>query len=107
MNQLGGLCVQDLSHALEVVDKAMKECIQKMSSFEQYKSEVQSGNLEWSPMHKDAVFWRENVSKFEENNYQVPILVDFHTSISVCYYFHWLLYIHINNFFPLVVHPWR
>lgn len=78
--------MQDLSHALEVVDNAMKECIQKMSSFEQYKSEVHSGNLEWSPVHKDSVFWRENVSKFEENNYQVPILVKFHTSISACRY---------------------
>jgi V-type H+-transporting ATPase subunit H len=42
-----------------------------LSSFEQYKAEVLSGGLDWTPMHKDASFWRENIGKFEENDFQV------------------------------------
>jgi len=62
---------EDLSQALVVVDAALKDSIRKLSSFDKYKSEVCSGHLDWSPMHKDPVFWRENISKFEENDFQV------------------------------------
>lgn len=69
--------VQDLSQALDTVDAALKESIRKLSSFDKYKSEVFSGNLDWTPMHKDPVFWRENITKFEENDYQVVSTVLF------------------------------
>lgn len=57
--------------ALEVLDAALKDSVRKLSSFDKYKAEVCSGNLEWSPIHKDPVFWKENISKFEENDFQV------------------------------------
>lgn len=66
--------VQDLSQSLDVVDAALKDSIRTMSSFDKYKIEVFSGNLDWTPMHKDPVFWRDNSAKFEENDYQVPVL---------------------------------
>ena len=53
------------------MDAALKDSIRKLSSFDKYKGEVFSGNLDWTPMHKDPVFWRENITKFEENDYQV------------------------------------
>jgi len=62
---------EDLSQALDTVDAALKDSIRKLSSFDKYKGEVFSGNLDWTPMHKDPVFWRENITKFEENDYQV------------------------------------
>ena len=36
-----------------------------------YKAEVLSGNLEWSPVHKNEKFWRENIMRFEDSNFQV------------------------------------
>lgn len=36
-----------------------------------YKQEVLLGHLDWSPMHKDPLFWRENITNFEENDFQV------------------------------------
>ena len=33
--------------------------------------QVLSGSLDWSAMHTSADFWRENVSKFEEKDYQI------------------------------------
>jgi len=62
---------EDLSQALVVVDAALKDSIRKLSSFDKYKAEAFSGHLDWSPMHKDPIFWRENISKFEENDFQV------------------------------------
>jgi hypothetical protein len=63
--------LQDFIQALDIVDVAMKDSIRKLSSFDRYKGEVLSGNLDWTPMHKDPVFWRDNITKFADNDFQV------------------------------------
>ena len=30
-----------------------------------------SGVLDWTPMHTSDVFWRQNIDKFEEKDFQV------------------------------------
>lgn len=40
------------------------------SSYEKYVKEVNSLVLEWGPIHSER-FWRENVRKFEENDFFV------------------------------------
>jgi hypothetical protein len=42
-----------------------------VSSWDKYKKEVLSGTLDWSPMHTSEVFWRNNVDKFEEKDFQL------------------------------------
>ncbi|XP_065890325.1 V-type proton ATPase subunit H-like isoform X2 [Dysidea avara] len=44
---------------------------QDLSSFDEYVHEVRSGRLEWSPVHKSEKFWRENVSRFNDDNYEI------------------------------------
>jgi hypothetical protein len=39
------------------------------SSFEKYQSEVDSGKLQFSPVHVEQ-FWRENSQKFEEKSFE-------------------------------------
>lgn len=56
----------DLSTLLDVLEKN----VNLMSSFEVYKQELGSGQLEWSPAHRSEKFWRENCQRFEENNYK-------------------------------------
>ena len=41
------------------------------SSFEEYCSEVKSGRMEWSPVHKSEKFWRENCGRLNEKNYEL------------------------------------
>jgi len=44
----------------------------KMSSFDRFRHEALSGKLDWSqPSHKSERFWRENVTRFEENDHEV------------------------------------
>ncbi|KAI3857819.1 hypothetical protein MKX03_033947 [Papaver bracteatum] len=62
---------EDLLEALNQLEEGLKDNIKKMSSFDKYKQEVLLGHLDWSPMHKDPIFWRENVSNFEENDFQI------------------------------------
>ncbi|PKA64273.1 putative V-type proton ATPase subunit H [Apostasia shenzhenica] len=62
---------EDLLEALNQLDVGLKDNIKRLSSFDKYKQEVLLGQLDWSPMHKDPVFWRENITNFEENDFQV------------------------------------
>ncbi len=45
------------------------------SSFDVYKKEVLSGNLEWSTAHRSEKFWRENSHRLEEDNHKVLLYV--------------------------------
>uniref|UniRef100_A0A164STY2 V-type proton ATPase subunit H n=1 Tax=Daucus carota subsp. sativus TaxID=79200 RepID=A0A164STY2_DAUCS len=62
---------EDLLEALNQLDEGLKDKIKKLSSFDKYKQEVLLGQLDWSPMHKDSIFWRDNISNFEENDFQI------------------------------------
>ncbi|KAL2249190.1 V-type proton ATPase subunit H-like [Sesamum indicum] len=62
---------EDLLESLNQLEEGLKVNIKKLSSFEKYKQEVLLGHLDWSPMHKDPVFWRENITNFEEHDFQI------------------------------------
>ncbi|XP_062147398.1 V-type proton ATPase subunit H [Alnus glutinosa] len=62
---------EDLLEALNQLEEGLKDNIKKLSSFDMYKQEVLLGHLDWSPMHKDPMFWRDNITRFEENDFQI------------------------------------
>lgn len=62
---------EDLLDALNQLEEGLKDNIKKLSSFDKYKQEVLLGHLDWSPMHKDPAFWRDNITNFEENDFQI------------------------------------
>jgi V-type H+-transporting ATPase subunit H len=65
--------------ALNQLEEGLKDNIKRLSSFDKYKQEVLLGHLDWSPMHKDPLFWRDNITNFEENDFQV-LFVPLHIS---------------------------
>ncbi|CAH9079153.1 unnamed protein product [Cuscuta epithymum] len=60
---------EDLLEALNQLEEGLKDKIKKLSSFDKYKQEVLLGHLD--PMHKDPSFWRDNITSFEENDFQI------------------------------------
>lgn len=62
---------QDLLEALNQLEEGLRANIKLLSSFDKYKQEVLLGHLDWSPMHKDPLFWRDNITNFEDNDFQV------------------------------------
>ncbi|XP_008800912.2 probable V-type proton ATPase subunit H [Phoenix dactylifera] len=62
---------EDLLAALNQLEDGLKDNIKRLSSFDKYKQEVLLGHLDWSPMHKDPNFWRDNITNFEENDFQI------------------------------------
>ncbi|KAL8182143.1 UNVERIFIED_CONTAM: V-type proton ATPase subunit H [Gekko kuhli] len=51
---------EDISEDIKFLLEKLGESVQDLSSFDEYSSELKSGRLEWSPVHKSEKFWREN-----------------------------------------------
>ena len=67
----------ELEGNLAALDENLQKMMSELGSWDMYKAEVLSGNLEWTLVHKNDRFWRENASKFSENNFQmVGVLVN-------------------------------
>lgn len=62
---------EDITADIEFLNEKLQTSIQDVSSFEEYSSEVKSGRLEWSPVHKSEKFWRENCHRLNEKNYEL------------------------------------
>jgi V-type H+-transporting ATPase subunit H len=62
---------EDIEQDLAVLNEVLEKDVNVLNSFELYREEVMSGNLVWSLVHRSEKFWRENVGRFEENNFKV------------------------------------
>uniref|UniRef100_A0A914V7N8 V-type proton ATPase subunit H n=1 Tax=Plectus sambesii TaxID=2011161 RepID=A0A914V7N8_9BILA len=66
----------ELQEDIEFLTEKLQLSVQDLSSFDEYCTEIRSGRLQWSPVHKSEKFWRENVQKFGEKNHElVKILI--------------------------------
>ena len=61
----------DITEDIEYLNEHLQNSVQDLSSFDEYSTEVKSGRLEWSPVHKSERFWRENAGRLNEHNYQL------------------------------------
>ncbi|XP_066595003.1 V-type proton ATPase subunit H isoform X2 [Prorops nasuta] len=62
---------EDITSDIEFLNDKLQASVQDLSSFDEYSTEVKSGRLEWSPVHKSGKFWRENASRLNEKNYEL------------------------------------
>lgn len=62
---------EDIVEDLEFISDKLSHSVQDLSTWDEYVAEVKSGRLEWSPVHKEEKFWRENAIKICEKNYEL------------------------------------
>ena len=62
---------EDIQADIEFLKEKMEASLQDLSSYDEYVTEVHSGRLEWSPVHRSEKFWRENADKLNEKNYEL------------------------------------
>ncbi len=62
---------EDIQADIVFLSEKLQESIVDLSSFDEYASEVKSGRLEWSPVHRSEKFWRENANRLTEKNYEL------------------------------------
>jgi len=61
----------DLQDDIDFLSEKLHANVQDLSSFDEYCTELKSGRLQWSPVHKSEKFWRENAQKFNERNFDM------------------------------------
>ncbi|CAH2092940.1 unnamed protein product [Euphydryas editha] len=62
---------EDIMNDVDFLNERLQASVQDLSSFDQYATEVKSGRLEWSPVHKSAKFWRENAARLNERGQEL------------------------------------
>lgn len=62
---------EDITADIEFLNDKLHMSVQDLSSFDEYATELKSGRLEWSPVHKSAKFWRENAGRLNEKNHEL------------------------------------
>jgi len=62
---------EDIQQDIEYLMEKMEASVQDLSSYDEYVTEVKSGRLEWSPVHRSEKFWRENAYKLNDKNYEL------------------------------------
>jgi len=65
----------DIVEDLTALKEALHKNLAIMSSFDMYRKEILTGNLEWSPVHRSEKFWRENVHRLEEDNNKLLLVL--------------------------------
>ncbi|ELT88874.1 hypothetical protein CAPTEDRAFT_223312 [Capitella teleta] len=61
----------DITDDIEFLNETLQASVHDLSSFDEYSTEVKSGRLEWSPVHRSEKFWRENCGRLNEKNYEL------------------------------------
>lgn len=41
------------------------------STYDEYRSELTSGHLSWTPVHESDLFWKENATKLNDKDYEL------------------------------------
>eukprot|EP01098_Paradermamoeba_levis_P006074 TRINITY_DN2528_c0_g1_i1.p1 TRINITY_DN2528_c0_g1~~TRINITY_DN2528_c0_g1_i1.p1 ORF type:complete len:481 (-),score=161.31 TRINITY_DN2528_c0_g1_i1:30-1337(-) len=62
---------EDITTDLNTLTESVQKIMADMSSFEVFKTEVLSGVLEWSPAHRSENFWKENIFRFEDKQFEL------------------------------------
>ncbi|XP_024082413.1 V-type proton ATPase subunit H [Cimex lectularius] len=62
---------EDIVEDVQFLNEKLQASVQDLSSFDEYATEVKTGRLEWSPVHRSAQFWRENAGRLNEKNYEL------------------------------------
>lgn len=62
---------EDIQADIDFLKEKMEVSLQDLSSYDEYVTEIRSGRLEWSPVHRSEKFWRENADKLNDANYEL------------------------------------
>jgi len=64
----GNIKDQDVVDDIKYVGEVLEKNLKVLTSFEKYVKEINTGKLDWSPVHSER-FWKDYVKKFEDNDF--------------------------------------
>ncbi|GAA5852102.1 hypothetical protein JCM8547_000157 [Rhodosporidiobolus lusitaniae] len=67
---------EEVKEDVDFLVEELKKSFEGLTTYDEYKSELASGHLTWSPPHKNDDFWRDNAAKLaERDREQLKVLV--------------------------------
>ncbi|KAL4502337.1 hypothetical protein ABPG72_011924 [Tetrahymena utriculariae] len=66
----GNIKEKEVLDDIQFMGEILEKNIRILTSYEKYEKEINMQLLEWSPVHTEK-FWKENVKKFENQDYQM------------------------------------
>ncbi|GAA5831556.1 hypothetical protein JCM11251_000747 [Rhodosporidiobolus azoricus] len=68
---------EEIKEDVDFLVEELKRSFEGLTTYDEYKSELSSGHLTWSPPHKNDEFWQSNASKLaDRDREQLKILVN-------------------------------
>jgi len=61
---------EELVEDVQFLKEELGEKFESLTTYDEYVSELKSGHLSWSPVHDSDSFWKENVIKLNDKDYE-------------------------------------
>jgi V-type H+-transporting ATPase subunit H len=62
---------QEILEDLNFLKIELQARFDELTTFDEYASELESGQLSWTPLHRNDEFWRENAGKLFSHDQQL------------------------------------
>ena len=62
---------EEVKEDVDFLQAELERSFEGLTTWDEYKSEILSGQLSWTPTHKNEEFWRENASKLNDKDREV------------------------------------
>ena len=65
----------DLSTTIASTAEKLSQNLRHLSLWDKYVREVKSGHLHFTISHKSEIFWKSNIERFGDNQYEIIVLL--------------------------------
>ncbi|KAM0787224.1 hypothetical protein ACM66B_006462 [Microbotryomycetes sp. NB124-2] len=59
---------EEIKEDIDFLVEELKKSFEGLTTFDEYKSELEQGHLSWTPPHKNEDFWRDNAQKLNDKD---------------------------------------
>ncbi|KAJ2997296.1 hypothetical protein NUW54_g7146 [Trametes sanguinea] len=62
---------EDIVEDIQFLRDELSARFESLTTYDEYRSELLSGHLSWTPVHESDLFWKENATKLNDNDYEL------------------------------------
>ncbi|KAH9857819.1 ATPase V1 complex subunit H [Lenzites betulinus] len=62
---------EDIVEDIQFLRDELSARFESLTTYDEYRSELLSGHLSWTPVHESDLFWKENATKLNDKDYEL------------------------------------
>ncbi|KAI0362734.1 ATPase V1 complex subunit H [Trametes cingulata] len=62
---------EDIVEDIQYLRDELSARFESLTTYDEYRSELLSGHLSWTPVHESDLFWKENATKLNDKDYEL------------------------------------